>query len=321
MGRKRRPYLPGAIFHLTARTIRYQRWFTPRLRTVALRAVAGSLPRSGTRLMAVAIMPNHLHLVVQQGEKPLSRLMQPLLRRLALALQQAHGIEGPVFWRHYASRPCLDPSYARNAIIYTHLNPVRAGLCEDPSEYLWTSHGIYAGGADDRPPVELAVLKPHLDPSIGLLLFGGGAHRSFDHLRNAYFEFLNWRLRLDAVQADNALDLDAEQSSWGSRAGWGGSGWGASLSPLFHAPAGWAASRTDEGPRSPAPDMTTIARSILAVERPGLPLHAIRGRGGGRESSRLRHKIIRRLHAAGYRNIQIARFLDLSESAVWYALR
>lgn len=321
MGRKRRPYLPGAIFHLTARTIRYQRWFTPRLRTAALRAVAETLPRSGIRLLAVAIMPNHMHLVVQQGEKPLSRLMQPVLRRLALALQQAHGIEGPVFWRHYASRPCLDPAYARNAIAYTHLNPVRAGICEDPSDYAWTSHALYANTVGDGTPAELAPLESHLDPSIGLLLFGGGPQQSRHHLRSAYSEFLAWRLRLDGVQEESAEDVEAGWRPSASRTGWAGSGWGASLSPLFHAPMGWAGSSTDGGPRSPTPDMTTIARNTLASERSGLTLQSIRGRGGGREYSRIRHALVRRLNAAGYRNVQIARFLDLSESAVWFALR
>jgi DNA-binding NarL/FixJ family response regulator len=64
------------------------------------------------------------------------------------------------------------------------------------------------------------------------------------------------------------------------------------------------------------PDLATVALNALWQELPGATLESVRGRGGGRVRSRARHVIIRRLHTAGYKNIHIARFLDLSESAV-----
>lgn len=322
MGRIRRPYLPGGIFHLTARTLRRERRFTPGVRSAALGILAEVLPRSRCRLLAVAIMPNHLHIVVRQGKRPVAALMQPLLRRLALRLQKAHDLDGPMFWRPYASQPCLDPSHARNAIVYTHLNPVRAGLCGDPGRYRWTSHGLYASAPAAALPPELERLAPVLDPSLALPLFATGPAHTLDRLRSDYRAFVEWRLSADAAGEDEqepgSNDREAAQRL---PSPWWDPTWGASLSPLFHGPVRPGPRVHDDRPVASTPDMAAIARSTLAMEAPGVRLDSLRGRGGGREKSRLRHLIIRRLHAAGYRNIQIARFLDLSESAIWYALR
>ncbi|MFP4624124.1 MAG: transposase [Gemmatimonadota bacterium] len=304
------------MFHLTARTLRKDRWFTPNLRSIALRHVALVAPRSGARLLAVAIMSNHLHLVIQQGEMPLSRLMQPLLRRLAGAVQHAHGLEGPVFWRHYASTPCLNPWHARNAIAYVHLNPVRAGLCTHPDDYDWTSHPLYAGAT--RLPAALRSVAPVLDPAIGLRLFAATPVSSLEDLRTGYLSFLRGRM---SACGHELGEVDDETVRWGENGSppkWGSPIWTATLSPLFHsANSGQSAGGARPGP----PDMGQLARVVLAAEAPDLSLAAIRGRGGGREYSRLRSLIIHRLHAAGYRNSQIAPFIGLSESGVWHALQ
>lgn len=301
-----------------ARTLRRERRFTAPLRTAALDVLAGVLPRSEARLLAVAIMSNHLHLVVQQGEPPLSALMQPLLRRLARLLQQAHALDGPVFWRHYASLPCLHPEHARNAIAYTHLNPVRAGLCDDPSDYPWTSHAFFI---DVQPAGIAPVLEPlarWVDPSLALPLFARGPDRSLALLRGDYRAFLAARLA-GSADDDDPFENGGKAAS-NPLSDWPRPSWSPALSPLYRGPGGIVSSGFVPAPR--APDLGTIARGILTCEAPGVDLNSLRGRGGGRESSRLRRLLIVRLHAAGARNVAIARLLGLSESAVsWVVCR
>jgi REP element-mobilizing transposase RayT len=308
---------------LTARTIDRKRRFTSRLKTAAIATVADIVPRSRVRLLAVAIMSSHFHLVVQQGDLPLSALMQPLLRRLALMLQRAHGFEGPVFWRHYGCQPCQNPRHVRNAIVYTHLNPVRAGLCREPGAYGWTSHVLYAR-KQTTPTREITLLVPVLDPTLALPLFAAGRGWPAGRLREAYVEFVRWRLRMDSAREDDAEEDPLSDPPETIGPPWPdawGPDWSNSLSPLFHAPQGKNRSADLELRRQLAPDMTTIARNVLARERPTLSLDEIRGRGGGREYSRIRRVVMHRLHAAGYRNVEIARLLGLSEAAVSYGLR
>jgi putative transposase len=320
MGRLRRPYLPGAVFHLTARTLQRERLFTPEVRSGALLDLVRVAPLSKSRILAVAVMSNHLHLIVQQGEGPLQALMQPFLRRLARRTQRAHGRDGPVFWRHYSAVVCHDPWHARNAIVYTHLNPVRAGLAAEPSRYRWSSHDLYALSPEDGVGRGAERLAAVIDPSLALPLFGSTRDASTARLRADYRAFVEWRRSMDCLGV--AADPTTDDSGLPERpaAAWASGPWGAALSPLFHTPVRQAP--RDTGPGSHTPDMTTIARMVLAMDAPGVPLALIRGSGpGGRRRSQLRHAIARRLHAAGYRNKQIARFLNVSESTVSNAIR
>lgn len=320
MGRRLRSYTPGGIFHLTARTIRRERRIDPALRTAALDALADAVPRAGVRLLAVAIMSNHLHLIVQQGDAPLAKLMQPYLRRLAHLLQHRHSLRGPMLWREYGSRACLTPYHARNAIAYVHLNPVRAGLCGDPAEYPWTSHALFAGGSP-RTSVT-ARLEAVIDPALALPLFGAAPDRSLAALRADYRAFMKWRLHNDRLQLQDVDDdeVDAPPLAQPLPSSWGVDRWGAALSPLFHD----RPSRGHGGNRStPAtvPDLASIAANTLARENATLSMGEVRGRGRGPELVRLRHAIIRRLHLAGYPNTEIAGYLGLSNSAVSKVIR
>lgn len=264
-------------------------------------------------MLAVAVMSNHLHVVAQQGDRPLSVFMQPLLRRLALRVQEVHGLEGPVFWRPYASQPCMDPAHIRNAIVYTHLNPVRAGLCADPADYVWTTHALYA--LPRQPPDPLAPLASVLDPTIALPLFATGTERSKAELVEDYQKFVVWRKETDRLTANAESDHAESPPDWNMPAREG------RLSPLLHSPVRPAGQRGyDRRPRANVPDLASVARATLAREAPGVRVDTIRGRRGGPRTVRLRHAVIRRLHAAGYRNVEIARFIGLSESGVSYVL-
>ena len=317
MGRQRRPHLPGVVFHLTARTLRSERLFTPALRTEALSEVAAVVPASRARLLAVAIMSNHLHLVVQQGPRPVWALMQPLLRRLAHRLQRSHRRTGPVFWRPYAATPCLDPGHARNAIAYTHLNPVRAKICDDPGAYPWTSHALYA---DERArPRELAAIRAVLDPASALPLFSRVRPGAPPDLRADYDAFLRWRLAAD--RAMETGEIRPEPDDPDSRHEWRDGDWAPRLSPLFHAPAGIPRGDRDSPADPPGLDLASVARAVVAAEAPGLSVESVRGRFGGAAHSKLRRLLILRLHRAGHRNVEIARFLNLSESAVSRVIR
>jgi REP element-mobilizing transposase RayT len=317
MGRQRRPDHPGAIFHLTARTLDRERTFTPALRTRAIAVIASTVPRSGARLLAVAIMSNHLHLVVQQGNPPLQDLMQPTLRRLAHLIQRARGVEGPVFWRPYGCTPCFDPDHARNAIAYVHLNPVRASLCADPADYPWTSHRLYAEdpGRTSALPPPVDLLADVLDPMCALPLFSCRVHGRSDNVRDGYRRFMERRKEATRLSKD-APDADAETVPSSAMCCRGDADWPSGLSPLFHASAGNGTAHRTLHSLPSAPDLADLARATLAKDAPGLTVGTIRGRRGGAQLARIRHRMIRRMHAAGHRNVDIARFLGLSGSAV-----
>ncbi len=154
MARQLRPYFPGAVFHLTARTHSGQPWFDAATRDFICDCLATVQRRLDVNLFAFAIMPNHLHLVAQQGDQPLGRFMHPLLTRIAMMVRKKHDLIGHVFGGRYWSHPCVTDEYLARCILYVHHNPVAAELCSSPPEYKWSSAGCYQGGA---PPCDVVV--------------------------------------------------------------------------------------------------------------------------------------------------------------------
>jgi REP element-mobilizing transposase RayT len=309
MARTPRSHLPGAVFHLTARTQGREPWFTGVLRSRIVQYTASAIGVSDARLIAYAIMPNHLHLVIQQGEWSLGRVMQPLMRRIAGLVQRSHGIAGHVFERRFSDSACLDPDYARNAIIYTHLNPVRARLVERPAAYAWSSQRAYEG--DLGTPTSMAKV---LDVEAALELFAPRQGLELDELRRAYNRYLGWRVRCDRHRVaerrgQTVCTPPPPPPVWsGDRC------WSRSFAPGFCQPS----QRADDAglPRPARPDLHDIARQIVARYEPAPDLDRVRSRDKSRGVVRVRREIAQRLSNVGYRGQTIAHYLRVTPQCV-----
>lgn len=94
---------------------------------------------------AWVIMGNHVHLVLRfLGE---DSSMQHVMKRICVAYayyyNQKNERIGPVFQDRYRSEPIEDERYLFNVVRYVHMNPVKAGMCDDPIEYSWSSYREY----------------------------------------------------------------------------------------------------------------------------------------------------------------------------------
>ena len=145
--------MPGAVFHITARTQGRVDYFDPRMRDHIREAMATVQQHTDAKLRAFVIMSNHMHVVLQQGVAPLATFMQPLLTRVALAVKRQTQCDGHVFGRTYWDGVCDDVVYLTSLIQYIHANPVRAGLCHRPCDWPWSSYLNYADGCAATLPV------------------------------------------------------------------------------------------------------------------------------------------------------------------------
>lgn len=102
--------------------------------------------RHGVTTHAYALMPNHVHLLVQVGTKPLYRLMHVLQQTYTQAHNKEHQRVGHLFQGRYKAFLIDDEAYLLALVRYIHLNPVEAGLCADPLHYRWSSHRHYMTG-------------------------------------------------------------------------------------------------------------------------------------------------------------------------------
>jgi REP element-mobilizing transposase RayT len=99
----------------------------------------------GHRIHAFCLMNNHVHLAIQVGEKPLSRIMQNLCFRYTQWVNSRQKRVGHLFQGRYKAIVVDADSYLAELVRYIHLNPVRAKILKTPEAYPWSGHRAYMG--------------------------------------------------------------------------------------------------------------------------------------------------------------------------------
>jgi REP element-mobilizing transposase RayT len=105
---------------------------------------------AGLTVYAWALLPNHAHLLVRTGRRPLPRVMRSLLTGYAGAFNRRHKRVGHLFQNRYKSIVVEEEPYLLELVRYLHLNPLRAGVCETLAvldHYPWTGHSALLGTA------------------------------------------------------------------------------------------------------------------------------------------------------------------------------
>ncbi|MHB8881196.1 MAG: transposase [Thermodesulfovibrionales bacterium] len=95
------------------------------------------------RLYAYVLMSNHVHLLIETGKTPLSKILQGINQSYTGLFNRKYKTVGHLFQGRYKAILCDRDDYLLSLVKYIHLNPVRARLVETPEEYTWSSHRAY----------------------------------------------------------------------------------------------------------------------------------------------------------------------------------
>ncbi len=144
MARRPRIHFPGALYHVISRGNQRQRIF----RSVSDRARYLELLRHYHKryrfaLYAYVLMSNHVHLLIEAGMVPLSKILQGLQQSYTLYFNRKYNLVGHLFQGRYKAILCDRDAYLLELVRYLHLNPVRSKMVMDPAEYQWSSHRAY----------------------------------------------------------------------------------------------------------------------------------------------------------------------------------
>jgi len=101
--------------------------------------------RTRCRVYAYALMNNHVHLLLETADVPLSRIMQGLNQTYTMFFNRKYRTVGHLFQGRYKAILCDRVAYLLGLIKYIHHNPVRAKAAQSPDDYIWTSHHAYTG--------------------------------------------------------------------------------------------------------------------------------------------------------------------------------
>ena len=144
MSRQPRLHLPGGFYHVILRgNGRQSIFFDNEDRDQWQTILQKALIRYRHRLHAFCWMTNHVHMALQAGVEPLTDFMRVLASRYAKYLNRKRRRPGHLFERRYRAILVQRDEYLIELLRYIHLNPVRANMVSEPSEYRWSSHNAY----------------------------------------------------------------------------------------------------------------------------------------------------------------------------------
>ena len=147
MARLPRIEFPGAFYHVIVRGNQRQDIFLDEQdRREFLERVKRYKKELGFVLYAYVLMSNHLHLLIETPEIPISKIMQRINLTYTQFFNKKYSTVGHIFQGRYKSFLCDREEYLLSLVRYLHLNPVRAKLVEHPQEYKWSSHRDYLSG-------------------------------------------------------------------------------------------------------------------------------------------------------------------------------
>jgi len=144
-------WVPQGIYHLTVRGNNRQVIFLDiadyRQYLLVLHQCRA---HSSYRLLAFALMPNHVHLVIQVSpDGSPSDAMHWISTSYTRYFNERHQRVGHLYQGRFFSNLVNRDAYLFEVTRYVHLNPVRARLVEQPSAYPWSSYRAYLGLEQD----------------------------------------------------------------------------------------------------------------------------------------------------------------------------
>jgi len=153
---------PGALHHVVVRGIERGLLFRDDTDCADFVArLAQVVHRTGLVVLAWALLPNHLHLLVRTPSASRGRpytpvlptAMRQLLTGYAGAFNRRHKRVGHLVQNRYRSTLVDEETYLVELVRYIHLNPLRAGVVRGLAalaHYPWSGHSAILGHVD-RP--------------------------------------------------------------------------------------------------------------------------------------------------------------------------
>ena len=148
MARPLRLELPGALYHVTSRGDRREDiYLNDADRQHWLDLLGEVCVRHNWLCHAYCLMDNHFHIVIETVEGNLSAGPRQLNSIYTQWHNRTHGRVGHVFQGCFKAIIVQREAYLLELARYVVLNPMRAGICQMPEQWRWSSYLVMVGQA------------------------------------------------------------------------------------------------------------------------------------------------------------------------------
>jgi putative transposase len=177
MARQRRLILPGVAVHIIQRGNNRGSCFKQDADYLTYLANLRQLTaKYECGVHAYCLMTNHVHLLLTPNQADgCTALMKDLGQRYVQYFNGRHARTGTLWEGRFRSCIAESAAYVLACYRYIELNPVRAGMVEHPSAYLWSSYAVNAGMRTDP------LLTPHPE-FLALSNDAAACHRAYREL-------------------------------------------------------------------------------------------------------------------------------------------
>jgi len=160
--------VPYGYYHVVTRgNNRCSIYEDARDRELFLRILGRVARRYGWVFYAYCLMGNHYHLVMQIGERGISRGMCELNTAYAATYNVRHGRMNHLFGRRFWSEFITTDEYFLAACRYVLQNPIRAGIAERCEDWKWSSYLATIGRMTSEPFLVVNDLLTFFSPRAG----------------------------------------------------------------------------------------------------------------------------------------------------------
>ncbi|MEQ8201139.1 MAG: transposase [Syntrophomonadaceae bacterium] len=309
MPRLPRLNFPGLIHHVIQRGNNREYIFENEIaRNYMLTLFRQAVAEDGAEIFAYVVMNNHYHLAIRSREKPLSKVMHRINTTYGLAYNSHLSRTGHVFQGRFKAVPILDERYLMAVIRYIHQNPVAARICERSEDYRWSSEAYYRQLRED-----------FVDFRLPLAWFSDDSEMARQRYREymAAADEIDWEdfVCIDNDEVNMKLDQTGPDGQMSS----------ASMAPDSLVES--ADNPEDERDSSiafenfEAPPAMSLDEILLKTGAAGREREAILA--GSRQRKLVPYKIefARAAYRQGYNMQQIARYLNVTPTAIYHYLK
>lgn len=146
MARPRRIEFSGALYHVTCRgNAREAIYWDDSDRELFLKFLVQVIDRYRFLCYGYCLMDNHYHLLIETHDPNLSGGMRHLNGLYTQRFNRQHHRVGHLFQGRFKAILVEKESYLLELCRYMVLNPVRAGLVQDPAQWAWSSYRALIG--------------------------------------------------------------------------------------------------------------------------------------------------------------------------------
>ena len=145
MPRKARCQSDAPYYHIMVQGLNKEYVFkNDDLKAIFLRILMKYTKENNVQLIAYCIMGTHAHILIKRPEtKVLTRCMIQINATFAAQYNKKFDRVGYVFRDRYNTEEVFDLNYLHNCIKYIHMNPVKARMCLNQSDYKFSSYNNY----------------------------------------------------------------------------------------------------------------------------------------------------------------------------------